>query len=284
MENEALVQILTITSLAGLLAAVGMRLTVGEVAKALRGRHLILIVTLNFAIVPLLLWLTVRPFHFQAGTLIGMILLSAAPFAPVVPVFARMARADLALAGGLLALFPPLSVVLTPLVAQVGLQELDVGESPFKATEASLILAGTILFPFALGLVLNHVAPGLVRSFVRALEVVSEAAGAASLTLAAAGVWSAIVAVGWLPLAVMGAVSEFCLILGYLVGGPGRNSRRVVGLGTSNRNIALALLLALQCFQGTEVVASVVANGLVLIALGLLHVGVWRLWDQRASE
>jgi BASS family bile acid:Na+ symporter len=48
-------------------------------------------------------------------------------------------------------------------------------------------------------------------------------------------------------------------------------------LGTSNRNIALALLLAIESFAGTGVVPAVVANGLLLIALGLLHVGWWRL-------
>jgi hypothetical protein len=35
----------------------------------------------------------------------------------------------------------------------------------------------------------------------------------------------------------------------------------VVGLGTSNRNIALALLLAIGNFAGTHVVPAVMTNG-----------------------
>jgi BASS family bile acid:Na+ symporter len=50
----------------------------------------------------------------------------------------------------------------------------------------------------------------------------------------------------------------------------------VIGLGTSNRNIALALLIALQSFGDSPIVAAVVANGLVLILLGLVHVAYWR--------
>jgi len=71
---------------------------------------------------------------------------------------------------------------------------------------------------------------------------------------------------------------------GLFAGGPDRGARQVIGLGTSNRNIALALLLALQAFGGTEVVAAVVANGLLLILLGLIHVAFWRFRCQRARE
>jgi len=53
-----------------------------------------------------------------------MVLLAAAPFAPVVPVFARMARADLASAAALTGVFPLASALLTPLAAQVALRLL----------------------------------------------------------------------------------------------------------------------------------------------------------------
>ena len=82
----------------------------------------------------------------------------------------------------------------------------------------------------------------------------------------------------------MAIVSEICLLLGYSLGGPERGARQVIGLGTSNRNIALALLMALQAFAGTPVVSAVVANGLLLILLGLIHVAFWRFRGQRASE
>jgi BASS family bile acid:Na+ symporter len=75
----------------------------------------------------------------------------------------------------------------------------------------------------------------------------------------------------------MALLSELSLVLGWTLGGPTSGARQVVALGTSNRNIALALLMALQSFAGTPVVSAVVGNGLLLIALGLLHVGWWRL-------
>ena len=75
----------------------------------------------------------------------------------------------------------------------------------------------------------------------------------------------------------MALVFELSLLAGWQLGGLNRGARQVVALGTSNRNIALALLVAIQNFHGTAVVSAVVGNGLVLIALGLVHVGWWRL-------
>lgn len=58
----------------------------------------------------------------------------------------------------------------------------------------------------------------------------------------------------------------------------------MVALGTSNRNIALALLLAVESFPGSGVVPAVVANGLLLILMGLLHVAFWRFVQDRGSS
>jgi bile acid:Na+ symporter, BASS family len=285
METENIVRLLTIGSLAGLLAAVGMRLTVRQVVNALRKRRVGLVVTANFLIVPVLVLAATKLCNFESEVSIGMILLAAAPFAPVVPVFARMARADLALAAGLTALFPLLSVFVTPFVCEMALKQVAHAASVrFNVSEALLVLLATIVLPLGLGLAVKHVSPPFARRTLRPLEIFSEAAGAASLAFVTATEWQTILTVGWQPLLVMAIVSELCLLLGYALGGPDRGARQVIGLGTSNRNIALALLMALQAFGGTPVVSAVVANGLLLILLGLVHVAFWRFRGQRASE
>jgi BASS family bile acid:Na+ symporter len=277
METENIVRLLTIGSLAGLLAAVGMRLTVTQVVIALRRGRLGLVVTANFVVVPILVLAAAKLCGFGSEITIGMILLAAAPFAPVVPVFARMARADLALAAGLTALFPLLSVILTPFVCEMMLTQVAHAASVrFNVSKALLVLLATIVVPLCLGLLVKHVSPLFVRRTLRPVEIFSEATGAASLAFVTATEWQTILTVGWRPLLAMAIVSEICLLLGYALGGPERGARRVIGLGTSNRNIALALLMALQAFAGTPVVSAVVANGLLLILLGLIHVAFWR--------
>jgi len=266
-----------------LLLAVGMKLSIEQVLEALRKRRLTLIVIANFAIVPAIVVAVTGFCGFRTEISIGMILLAAAPFAPVVPVFARMAQADLALAAGLTALFPLLSVFLTPLICRMALKAIAFpGGVQFDVSEALILMLATIVLPLGFGIAVNHVALVFARKRVRQVEIFSEMAGAASLAFVTATEWPAILSIGWRPLAVMAVVGEISLLLGYSLGGPDFGSRQVIGLGTSNRNIALALLLALQAF-GIRVVSAVVANGLLLILLGLVHVAFWRFRGRSAT-
>ena len=119
---EITIQVLTCSALVGLLGAVGLRLTYGEVKAALARCRFTAILLLNFALIPALAVVIVKAFALEGDVIIAMVLLAAAPFAPVVPVFARMARADLASAAALTAVFPLASALLTPLAAQVALR------------------------------------------------------------------------------------------------------------------------------------------------------------------
>ncbi len=284
MKIENVIRVLTISSLSGLLLGVGLRLTVAEVWAALRKCRLLLIVLLNFVIVPLVVVAAIRIFGIGHELAVGMILLAAAPFAPVVPVFARMARADLALAVGLTSLFPVLAAFLTPWVCEMALNLVsESGTTRFSAGRTLVTLVVTITFPLGAGLSLNHFASALGRRWLRPVEIASEIAGALSLAFVTAAEIPSMLATGWKPLLVMALLSEVSLALGFTVGGPDRGARQVVGLGTSNRNIALALLVAIQSFGGTPVVGAVAENGLLLILLGLLHVACWRFGPVRRA-
>jgi BASS family bile acid:Na+ symporter len=76
----------------------------------------------------------------------------------------------------------------------------------------------------------------------------------------------------------MALTSELSFLAGYALSGPTRAQRLVIGLGTANRNIALALLIAIESFPDSPIVAAVVSNGLLLIFLGLIHVGLCRFF------
>ncbi len=274
---QTLIQILTGCALAGLLGAVGLRLSFDEVREALQRCRFTAIVAANFVAVPAFSVGAVKVLDLPDHVAIAMILLAAAPFAPVVPVFARMARADLALAAGLTAVYPLLSVVLTPLAAQGALWLLSHRDPVRLNLLTSLgVLAATISLPLAVGVFLRHRVPALAQRLLRPVEILSEATGAASLTLVTISEFRSITDLGWRAWVAMAIGFELSLALGWILGGSVRGARQVVALGTSNRNIALALLVAFQSFSGTPVVSAVVGNGLLLIGLGLVHVGWWR--------
>jgi BASS family bile acid:Na+ symporter len=288
MKAESIIRVLTICSLSGLLLGVGLRLTVAEVLASVRRCRLALIVILNFVIVPALVVAATRLFGLGPDISLGMILLSAAPFAPVVPVFTRMARADLALAAGLSTMFPLLCVFFTPFVVGLALRGMPAADSVrFNTLEILLTLLATIVLPLGAGMTLKTFAPKIGRWGLRPVEIISEFTGALSLAFVTFTEWRTILATGWVALLVMALLCEISILLGYAAGGPDRNARRVVGLGTGNRNIALAILVAIESFGDTPVLAAVVANGLLLILMGLLHVAFWRFGPcqvHRASE
>jgi BASS family bile acid:Na+ symporter len=276
--TETIIRILTISALAGLLGAVGLRLTLGQVAQALKRSRFVAILFANFVVVPALTVAAARMFGLNRDITIAMILLGTAPFAPVVPVFARMARSDLALAAGLTSVYPLLSAFLTPLACVLALKAVpDAGSIQFNLLGVLLTLIATITVPLAFGVYINHKWPALGRRLLRPVEIASEAIGALSLTFVTVTEFGSILQTGWQPLFAMVLVAELSLWLGYLLGGKTAAARQVVAFGTSNRNIALALLVAIQSFAGTSVISAVVANGLLLILLGLVHVAWWRI-------
>lgn len=278
MTTETIIRILTISALAGLLGAVGLRLTLEQVAQALKRSRFVSILFANFVVVPALTVAAARMFGLNRNITIAMILLGAAPFAPVVPVFARMARSDLALAAGLTSVYPLLSAFLTPLACVLALKAVpDAGSIQFNLLGVLLTLIATITVPLALGVYINHKWAALGQRLLRPVEIASEAIGALSLTFVTVTEFTSILKTGWQPVLAMVLVAELSLWLGYLLGGKTAGARQVVAFGTSNRNIALALLVAIQSFAGTPVISAVVANGLLLILLGLVHVAWWRL-------
>jgi bile acid:Na+ symporter, BASS family len=284
MNPQVVIKLLTAASLTGLLLAVGLRLRASQVVTALHRKRTVWIVAANFVLVPALTLALALAFGVPTPIAAGMILLGASPFAPVVPVFTKMARGDLALAAGLTALFPFLSALLTPLVCELSLKALPgAGALQFSVASILLVLVLTITVPLVVGVALNHTLPRLGRGLLRPMEVLSEATGAVSLAFVTFIEFPTILATGWRPLLAMLLISELSLALGWWLGGPGRAARLVIGLGTSNRNIALALLIALQSFGDSPIVAGVVANGLLLILLGLLHVACWRFLPRKES-
>jgi len=277
MNPVLIIRALSAVALAGLLLAVGLRLTWAEVLLALRRCQMGWVLWGNFVLVPVITLALGTLFRIEREFLLGMALLATAPFAPVVPVFTRMARGDLALAAGLTSVFPFLCALFTPLVFALCLRFIPGSEGmKFNFLTVLGVLVATITLPLGLGVALNHAQPNLARKLLRPVEIFSEAIGALSLAYVTGVELKTVLATGWLPLMTMAIVFELSLVAGYWSGGDSRGSRMVLALGSSNRNIALAVLVAISSFPGSPVVGAVVANGLLTIFLGLLHVAWWR--------
>ena len=64
------------------------------------------------------------------------------------------------------------------------------------------------------------------------------------------------------------------LVIGWLAGGPGRDSRKTMALTTSLRNVGVGLVIVTGNFAGTPAVAAALAYG-ILEVFGSLLVALW---------
>jgi len=276
---ETAIRSLTITTLGGLLFSSGLGLTWTQITGSLRQNRLGWLMLANFLLVPALCFALAVLFQVSTDVAVGMALLAAAPFAPVVPTFARLAKGDLALAGALTGLFPFLSAFVTPLVCELSLKPFLQRDSlKFSIASILMVLVSTISLPLAVGVTVRHYWPALARLLLKPIQVLSEATGAIALVFVITVEFQTMRLTSWRALFAMMLLSELSFLAGYLLSGPAAAARIVSALGTANRNIALALLVAVQSFPDTPIMAAVVANGLLLILLGLAHVGLWRFF------
>jgi bile acid:Na+ symporter, BASS family len=70
------------------------------------------------------------------------------------------------------------------------------------------------------------------------------------------------------------------LTIGWMVGGPDRESRRTMALTTSLRNAGVGLVIVMGSFAGTPAASAALAYGIVAV-FGSLIVALW--WGRQAS-
>jgi BASS family bile acid:Na+ symporter len=240
--------------------AMGLGLRVPEIINPLRNVRLIgLSVLANFVLMPLAAIIVARLLRLDTASGEGLLLLGAAAGAPFLPKLAQLAKANLAFAVGLMVLLMVITVCYLPLVLPLLLPGVTVNS---LAIARSLVLL--MLLPLVAALVFNARSPGLAA---RAKPFVDWMSGLALVLLIALLTLTNINSV----LGVLGTGAILAAILflalgfgvGWLLGGPGSDTRVVLGLGTSQRNIAAALVVGGQSFDDPKVVVMVVVVAIV---------------------
>jgi BASS family bile acid:Na+ symporter len=265
------------SSLSILLFAISSMLVAGlsfrfrDIVAPLRSPGRILRATVaNFVLVPLLAAATARVLRLDWAQSIGLILLGSAAGAPFLIKLTAIAARDVALSTSLLVLLVPMTVVLMPIVVP-----LLAPQAAVSAAAIAIPLALTLILPLALGLGLSEAAPRWARSLQPIARTIS------SITL-----------VTLLALTILlhlretadlvtsrAAVAMFVLLagafaIGYVLASPRPERRVVLGLGTAQRNIAAATVVAIEDIQDEDTLVFVVV-GSVISLLVLLPLARW---------
>ena len=240
--------------------ATGLGLTVSEIITPLRNARLVVLSVLaNFVLMPLAALALAALFRLDEPLGVGLLLLGAAAGAPFLPKLAELAKGNLAFGVGLMVLLMVVTVGYLPLVLPVLLPGVSV--NPAKIARSLFLL---MLLPLAGGLAVKARFAVVAARTKPVLDRVSNLSLILLVLLIIATNINNVLAV----FGTRGIVAGLLFVaagfgIGWLLGGPGADTRRVLALGTAQRNIAAALVVAGQSFDDPKVVVMVVVVAIV---------------------
>jgi len=256
---ESVFRISLLVFVIGSMSAMGLSLTIQQILRPLRNLRLVgLSLLVNFVLLPIFVLGMLRLMPLSGGISTGLIILSLAAGAPFLPKLVEISRSDIAFSLALMLLLMVVSIVYLPLVLPFLLPGVAVDS---WGIARSLILM--MLMPLVLALLLRAccetVAMRIHPLFVKIGNIALLLLTVSLLVLR----FSSLFSLGGLPLLEIFLLAVAGMGLGYVLGGPARETRIVLSLGTGFRNILAAFLVASQNFKDPDVIMTMVIMTIV---------------------
>ena len=209
--------------------AMGTGLTVAQIVEPLRSARLVVLALLaNFVLMPLVAFALAKVLRLDEPFAIGLLLLGCAGGAPFLPKLAQLAKSNLAFAVGAMVLLMVVTVVYLPIVLPLVLPGVTV--DPWKIARSLVLL---MLLPLGAGLALKAGREDLAARVKPVLDSISNASLILQVVLITATNIEKVLQVFGTRAILAGLL--FIAIgfgTGWLLGGPGADTRRVMALGT----------------------------------------------------
>ena len=261
--------------------SVGLAYTIGQILGPLReARAVFRALVANFVLVPLLAVGIERVFPMESPLALGLFLLAGSAGAPFLIKLASAAKSDLALSAGLLVLLVPATVVFLPFYVPLAMAHPSlrgISYVPSSAVKLGLPLLSTLILPLVIGVAVKAFAARWVARLVPIGGQVSTVA----VVVVIASTFGANLNELLKILRTGAVIAGVLLVLGAFAAGyllSRRERRAVLGLGTAQRNVAAAMVLASQDFKDPDVLVMVTAC--TLAGLFVLFPIAWLLGRQ----
>lgn len=242
----------------------GLSLTVQQLWEPLRNIRLILLSLLaNFVLVPLFVYGLLQVVPMSEPFRIGFTIMAVAAGPPVLPKLAQLVNGNLAYAAGLMMLMMGLTAVYMPFALSIALQTVQV--DPWQIAKPLLTL---MLVPLAIGLLIRAKYEAIATTLQPLMRQISNTALILGLSTSLFLQFSSLVSM--VKTGAIVAIAGFILVsfaIGYSLGGPDTDTRRTLAVGTAQRNIAAALLVAGTNFDDPAVVSVIVVTSLSLFVV-----------------
>ena len=264
--------------------SIGLRTSGGEFRKIFRDRALFARTLLaNCVLIPAIGLLLIHSFPLNSDAKIGILLLAAIPGTPIALQFTRMAKTRLAFAATMTFVLSLVSVVMTPLAIEVMPQAAQRNERPLLILIVTIVLY--VVLPLCAGVWAAHRAPNVASRAILPLSVLATAAFVFLMLetrLVRRQALSAIQGRG--TILAMFLLLIVSMLIGWLIGGPDTETRRIVATSTGMRSVIVVLYIARYCFPGTHVyMVPIVYLSLMVPTNLLFHLALTRWHKPRPS-
>ena len=271
--------VLTILFLVSVMLEIGLEVTPEELGATARNKGLIARSLLaNFVLVPILGLFLASLLPMPADLETGFLLLAAAPGALFATQFTRLMRGGIPFAASLLFVLTLLSVAISPFIAWVMLPVNTSLALPYARVVRFLMLA--VIVPWLAGEAIQQWQRSLARRLLQPARLCAAVSFVAVTILTLAVKSTATRRVGARGLIAMLLLALGSMAIGWILGGPKVENRRVLAIGTSMRNVALCLAIAFHNFPGRDVDVPVVAFSALIVPLNALFAG-FQMWKER---
>jgi BASS family bile acid:Na+ symporter len=241
-----------------------MSLTMPQILQPLKNVRLVALALLaNFILVPLLAYLITRIIPLEQSLQIGLVVLATAAGAPFLPKLVQGAKGNIAFGVGLMVLLMVATIVYAPIVLPLLLTGVEV--NPWDIAQSLIVL---MLIPLAIGLLIKSHSPDSAAAWQPVMNKIS---GLAIMMLLVVGlglnvsnILKLIGSGGFIALLIFIVGS---LAIGFILGGREPAIRNVMGLGTAQRNVSAAIVVAAQNFSGTNTLPFILVAALLFLLI-----------------
>jgi len=261
----------TFTFIITSMLAMGLSLTVKQIMDPLRNARMVILALLaNFVLVPALAYLVTVVIPLDDGLATGLIIAGAAAGAPFLPKLAQAAKGNAAFSVGLMTLLMIATVIYLPVMLPVLLPGASV--NPWDIAKSLIV---TMLLPLGIGLFIKARYEETAEHLQPTMSQISNQAIALMIVTMLVLQFSMIIdTIGTGGIIAVLIFEVGALAIGLLLGGKDGGMRSVMGLGTAQRNLAAAMLVAGQNFASDPnvlimvMLISIFGVSLLLIAGG----------------
>ena len=177
--------------------------------------------------------------------------------------YTRTRDDDAPFAAALLFILILAAICLTPLIAELILPAQTLLSVPYDRVATIVLLY--MVFPGLLGIAIQRWGGEEIVMIRNVTFISARVFFLAWVILVTAEQSRAIRQLGVTILAAMVSLIIGSMIIGWFLGGPRRDNRRILATGTSMRNVALCAVIAIESFPGTKVDIAIVAFSALMV-------------------